>query len=117
MPKVRNKTIRLYISLDFVELKRRSRLIGGDIYYLSDRAFECDFLLCKGNVVKQAIQVSYDVSTPKTRKREINGLLAAAKKTGCADLLLLTDHDYENVEVDGREIKVRPVYNWAVGID
>ena len=100
-----------------MELKRRSRLIGGDIYYLADRAFECDFLLCKGNVVKQAIQVSYDVSTPKTRKREINGLLAAAKKTGCADLLLLTDHDYENVEVDGREIKVRPVYNWAVGID
>ena len=70
-----------------MELKRRSRLIGGDIYYLADRAFECDFLLCKGNVVKQAIQVSYDVSTPKTRKREINGLLAAAKKTGCADLL------------------------------
>lgn len=100
-----------------MELKRRSRLIGGDIYYLADRAFECDFLLCKGNVVKQAIQVSYDVSTPKTRKREINGLLAAAKKTSCADLLLLTDHDYENVEVDGREIKVRPVYNWAVGID
>lgn len=100
-----------------MELKRRSRLIGGDIYYLADRAFECDFLLCKGNVVKQAIQVSYDASTPKTRKREINGLLAAAKKTGCADLLLLTDHDYENVEVDGREIKVRPVYNWAVGID
>jgi len=31
--------------------------------------------------VLQAIQVSYDISAEKTRKREINGLLLAAMQT------------------------------------
>ncbi|MBE6332124.1 MAG: ATP-binding protein [Bacteroidales bacterium] len=99
-----------------IELKRRCRLNGCDVYYLMERSYECDFVLCKGNVVKQAIQVAYDISSDKTRKREINGLLAAAKKTGCTELLLLTDHDYADVNVDEAVIKIRPVYDWCVGV-
>ena len=100
-----------------MELKRRSRLTGCDVYYLKERAYECDFVLCKGNVVRQAIQVSYDITSDKTRKREINGLLSAAQRTGCTDLLLLTDHIYEDVKMDQCTIKIRPVYNWCVGVD
>ena len=62
----------------------------------------------------QAIQVSYDISSPKTRKREINGVLMAAKLTGCKNLLLLTDHDYEEIDQDGFHIKVQPVYDWSI---
>lgn len=51
----------------------------------------------QNNQVKQAIQVSYDISSPKTRKREIEGLLLAHRKTQCTDLLLLTDHEYNQV--------------------
>jgi len=94
-------------------LVRKSKNEGLDIYYLSDRSGECDFLVCDGNKVLQCIQVSYDISSEKTRKREINGLLLANKKTNCTNLLLLTDHEYEDVEKDGLHIQIRPVYEWS----
>ena len=77
-----------------VHLMRRCKQEGLDIYYLNERYGECDFLVCKNNHVVQAIQVSYDISAAKTRKREIDGLLLAARKTNCNNLLLLTDHEY-----------------------
>ena len=99
-----------------IHLKRKCKLEDCDIYYLNDRSGECDFVVCKGNKVLQAIQVSYDISAPKTRKREVNGLLLAANQTGCEDLLLLTDHESAEIEASGRRIKVQPVYEWCLGL-
>ena len=62
---------------------------------------------------KRNRQVSYDISAEKTRKREVNGLLMAAKATGCENLLLLTDHESEVIEQDGHKVKVQPVYEWC----
>ena len=59
-------------------------------------------------------QVSYDISNEKTRKREISGLLLAAKKTGCKNLLLLTDHSYEDIETEDYKIAVRPVFDYLL---
>lgn len=64
----------------------------------------------------QCIQVSYDISNPKTRKREINGLLMAYRQTKCENLLLLTDHEYEETEHEGVPITIKPVYEWACEI-
>ena len=96
-----------------VHLIRRCHLEGWDVYYLKDRSGECDFVVCNGNRVLQCIQVSYDISKEKTRKREINGLLLANRQTQCTDLILLTDHEYEDVEVGENIISIRPVYEWA----
>jgi len=94
-------------------LVRKCKNEGQDIYYLSDRSGECDFIVCEGNNVLQCIQVSYDISSEKTRKREINGLILANKKTNCTNLLLLTDHEYDDLEKDGLHIQVRPVHEWS----
>ena len=99
-----------------VHLIRKCKMEGRDVYYLNDRSGECDFVVCKGNRVEQCIQVSYDISADKTRKREINGLLLAAKQTKCENLLLLTDHDSEEISQDGHSIKVQPVYEWSLEI-
>ena len=48
----------------YLQLVRTYKPQGYDIYYLSDRSGECDFVVCKNNQVKQAIQVSYDISSP-----------------------------------------------------
>ena len=64
-------------------------------------------------MVLQAIQVSYDIASDKTRKREINGLLLASRQTKCENLLLLTDHEYNDIEEDGHHISIRPVYEWC----
>lgn len=98
----------------YLQLVRQYKPAGYDIYYLDDRSGECDFLLCRNNKVVQAIQVSYDISSPKTRKREIDGLLLAYRKTGCNDLLLLTDHEFSESEHSGCLIKIRPVYEWIL---
>ena len=99
----------------FLELKRRSMLSDYDIYYLSESGRgECDFVICKGNTTIEAIQVSYDISNPKTLRRELNGLTRAAAITGCRNLTLLTDHEYRDVDHEGLHIKIRPVYDWAI---
>lgn len=97
-----------------IHLLRKCKNEGWDIYYLSDRTSECDFVICSGNRVLQCIQVSYDISSKKTRKREISGLLLANKLTKCENLLLLTDHEYEDFEKDCHHILIKPVYEWTL---
>lgn len=96
-----------------IHLIRKCKNEGWDVYYLRERSGECDFVVCDGNKVLQCIQVSYDISSDKTRKREINGLLLAYKKTKCRNLLLLTDHEYEELDKDGLHIQIKPVYEWS----
>lgn len=100
-----------------VHLMRRCKIDGLDVYYLNERYGECDFMLCKDNKVIRAIQVSYDISSEKTEKREKNGLVLAARVTGCKNLLLLTDHESGWKEQDGLRIKVQPVYEWCIEIE
>jgi hypothetical protein len=68
-------------------------------------------VVCDDRKVTLAIQVAYDISSPKTLKREIAGLLMVAKKTGCQNLLLLTDHEHSDIERDGHRIAIRPTYD------
>lgn len=96
-----------------LHLLRKCKVNGWDIYYMKERSGECDFLICEGQNVLQAIQISYDISQAKTRKREINGLLLASQLTQCANLLLLTDYEYGEVDLNNHHISIRPVYDWA----
>ena len=97
-----------------IHLVRKCKSEGLDVYYLNDRSGECDFVVCKGNQVIQAIQVSYDISAENTYKREKNGLLLAARQTKCENLLLLTDHESGEIEEDGHKMKIQPVYEWSL---
>ena len=100
----------------YIELLRRCKRAGLDIYYLDDSRNECDFIVCENNKTIQAIQVSYDLSSARTRERETKGLLMAAKKTGCDNLLLLTDHEYSDEHINGLNIQIRPAYDWLLGV-
>ena len=97
-----------------IHLIRKCQHEGWDVYYFKNRSGECDFVVCKGNKVLQCIQVSYDISSGKTYKREISGLMLANKQTNCENLLLLTDHEFDDIEKDGHRIFIRPVYEWCV---
>ena len=100
----------------YIELLRRCKRAGLDIYYLDDSRNECDFIVCENNKTIQAIQVSYDLQSARTRERETKGLLMAAKKTGCDNLLLLTDHEYSDEHINGLNIQIRPAYDWLLGV-
>lgn len=98
----------------YLELLRKYKSEGRDIYYYSEGSGECDFVVCDGRKTLLAVQVAYDISSPKTRKREIAGLLLAARKTRCENLLLLTDHDHDDIVQDGCHIAVRPAYDYTL---
>lgn len=98
----------------YIELLRRYKPLECDVYYYDETSGEADFVVCKGNSVQLIIQVSYDISNPKTYKREMNGLLLASSKTGCNNLILITDHEDQNITVDGKNIFVTPAYSWLV---
>lgn len=98
----------------YLELLRRKAQSGNDIYYFQNRSAEADFVVCDGNKAQAIYQVSYDISSPKTRKREIRGCLAAAKATKCSNILLITDNESEIIEEEGYTIQVIPVWEWLI---
>lgn len=98
----------------YLELLRRKAQSGNDIYYFQNRSAEADFVVCDGNKTQSIYQVSYDISNPKTRKREIRGCIAAAQATQCNNILLITDHESEIIEENGYTIQVIPVWEWLV---
>ncbi len=101
-------------TIAYLELLHRYKNQGLDIYYYSDRSSECDFVVCRNRQAEIAIQVSYDISNEKTRQRELAGLVNCARKTGAKSLLLLTDHLYEDLTLDGYDVAIRPLYEFAL---
>lgn len=99
----------------FIELLRRFRPTYTDIFYYKDRLCEVDFVIAKNGNVEQLIQVSYDISAPKTLMRELNGLIKAANKFNCENLLLINMDADKVVEKDGHKIRVVPAAEWLIG--
>ena len=95
-----------------VELLRRYHPEYADVFYYRERQWEVDFIVAKNGVVKQLIQVAYDISSEKTLKREVNGLVKAAEKFGCENLTLLNFYDYRSLEHRGHKINVVPAAEW-----
>lgn len=99
----------------FVELMRRSREDYDNVFYYRDRSFEIDFIRSSDHEVKELIQVCYDLNSPKTRRREIDGLIKGAVRFRCSKLTIITFDKYEIVELDGLTIQIVPAINWLLG--
>lgn len=96
----------------FVELKHRASNRFADVFYYRDRTFEVDFVVARSGVVEGLLQVCYDMTNEKTRKREINALLKGAKKFRCNQLTIVTFDEQETIAQDGYLIKVVPATLW-----
>ena len=83
----------------FVELLRRGYIPGQTLFYYRTRNDkEIDFVIRKGSKVEQLIQVCYDMSSEKTRKRELDALVEAAEELHCDNLLVITNSQEEQIE-------------------
>lgn len=91
----------------FVELLRRGYISGQTLFYYRTRNDkEIDFVIRKGPYVEQLIQVCYDMSSEKTRKREVEALIEATQELYCDNLLIITNSQKETIEKKGYSIKV-----------
>ena len=85
------------------------------IFYFQEPAAECDFVIQQNGEVNQLIQVCWDMSDERTRKREINGLLTAAKATACRNLCIITPDKEDVIQQEEITIKVVPAWKWMLG--
>ncbi len=104
---------RLLENLVFVELVRRNYKPQLDLFYYRTRNDrEIDFLLRKGHKIEQLIQVCYDISSPKTLKRELDALIEAATELQCESLQLITWDKEEQIEINQLTVQLTPAYKW-----
>ena len=91
----------------FVELLRRGYIPGQTLFYYRTRNDkEIDFVTRKGARVEQLIQVCYDMSGEKTRKREFDALTEASEELRCDNLIVVTASEDASIEKAGKHIEV-----------
>lgn len=99
-----------------IELLRRYHHQYAEVFYYKEKSFEVDFLVAKNGMVQELIQVSYQITSEKTRQREINGLVQGAKKFDCQKLTLITFNTEEVIEKDNETIHVVPATQWLTSM-
>ena len=91
----------------FIELLRRGYVPGKTLFYYRTRNDkEIDFVTRIGSKVEQLIQVCYDMSSERTRKRELDALVEAAEELRCNNCVVITKAYNEQVDWRGNQINV-----------
>lgn len=94
----------------FVELLRRGYNTQTSLfYYRSRNDREVDFVIRKGSQIEALIQVCYDMTAPRTEKREVDSLIECAGELKCDNLIIVTGKENRVIEKDGYRIKVLSV--------
>lgn len=101
-------------NLVFLQLRSLREKLDYEICYYRDQSHEVDFVLRHFGKIKRLVQVCWDLSDGKTRKRELSALFEVGRKLKCADLLLVTDHEDEIVKEGSQAIRVVNVVDWLL---
>ena len=99
----------------YLELLRRRADDDAEIFYYKDQTCDIDFCRVRHGKIVQFVQVAYTIGGDKTRKREVDPLFSVARKTGCQNLLLVTDHERETLSEGGFVVEVVPAREWLLG--
>jgi len=86
-----------------------------DFYsYKSASGKETDFVIRTGITTSELIQVTLETTSPKTLKREMSGILAAARDLSCSQLTVLTGNETWEKSDDGLTVRALPVWKWLL---
>ena len=92
------------------QLLRRGYEPGNTLFYYRTRNDkEIDFVTRRGTKVEQLIQVCYDMTSVKTRKRELDALVEAAEELHCNNLLVITNDQDAQIEWKGKTISASSI--------
>jgi predicted AAA+ superfamily ATPase len=98
---------RLLENIIYLHLRRRYR----DIFYFAEKG-ECDFVILYKGHIQEVIQVCYDLNADNL-DRELNGITEALAFFGLTEGLLITHHQRDSFEKDGKRITVLPAHEYV----
>lgn len=94
----------------FIELVRRGYDTDKTLFYYHSRNDkEVDFVLRKGPRIERLVQVCYDMSSPKTEKRELESLIECAGELHCSDLTIITNNEERTIKKGDYTVEVVPI--------
>jgi len=105
---------RLYENMVFVHLKRMLSSESEIFYWRDKTGKEVDFVVKEGTMIKQLIQVCYDLDDISTRKREIKALLSASKELKCNNLMIISQELETEERIKDKKIKFIPLWKWLL---
>jgi predicted AAA+ superfamily ATPase len=95
-------------NLIYLHLRRKYT----ELYYFDEKG-ECDFVAMKNGVVKEIIQVCYDLN-PDNIKRELNGILQAMKFFNIQNGKIVTFTNTDLIKTDQHEVEIIPAYKYLM---
>jgi len=105
---------RLYENVVFLELMRRFLNKGELFYWKNNFGKEVDFAVKENFMIKNLIQVCYELTEEDVKKREISALLSASKELKCENLTVITK-DYQGEEkIKNKKIVFLPLWKWLL---
>lgn len=105
---------RLYENVVFLELMRRFLNKAELFYWKNNFGKEVDFVVRENFIIKNLIQVCYELTKEDVEKREISALLSASKELKCENLTVITK-DYEGEEkIKNKKIVFLPLWKWLL---
>lgn len=96
-----------------LELLRRKNKTLHDVFYFKN-GYEIDFVLVSGNTIVELIQVSADISSPRTFNREVNALVRASSELGCNQLTLITLNEDREYISEYSSVNIISIINWLI---
>ena len=104
---------RMLETLVYAQLKRK----GFDVYFHRDKK-ECGFVIKDGLDITHAIQVTCSLKDPKTRQRELDGLIDAIKIYQPEKNIILTldEETNEDIKINNKKytIQIIPAWKWML---
>ncbi len=91
-----------------VNLRRK---FDDECYFFNTSKAEVDFYIPEEST---AIQVSYSIADPDTRRREIDALLALSEYQNVQHLTIVTKDEEETIEDKGKVISIVPIWKWLL---
>lgn len=98
---------KLYENLAFLHLRRK----GQEVYYFKKKQ-EVDLYIKTDK--EYLVNVSYDISSPDTLKREINALVEAMEYFKLEKSYLITSEVEEIIDVESKKIEIIPMWKWLL---
>jgi uncharacterized protein len=93
------------------ELKRRSHEV---FYWKSQKNYEVDFIVSKGNTAEVAVQVCYAMNDPATEERELRALDAAFSELRVKNLVIITRHETKTITRRNYSVRVISILDFLL---